>query len=69
VIGDNPYVVAVVVIALAAFLWMKLGRRRDSRRCPQCQRFALSLAGDDAFECQRCGTPLHRDPDGTVRRR
>ena len=70
VIGDNPYVIAVVVLARAAFLWHKLGRRRDPRLCPQCQSLTSALASDAVeFDCQRCGTPLVRDPSGTIRRR
>ena len=76
-IGDNPFVIVFIVVAIVAYFAMKLGRERDPRRCPQCRGFMLGLggtnAGNDAdatfVECQKCATELVRDPAGHLHRR
>lgn len=68
-LGDNPVVVAFVCFLLVGFLGPKLWRRRDPRRCPQCQGLALDLAGgSQQILCKRCGTELVRGPNGRLRR-
>ena len=69
-IGDNPVVIVAVVLAVAAFLYMRLSRGRDPRRCPQCNRLVVDLrsTGTD-ITCDHCGTELRRAADGTLTRR
>ena len=61
-IGDNPVVVVFMVLLIAGLLGPKLLRRRDPRRCPQCQGLAFDLrGGSKSIRCKRCGTHLERD--------
>jgi hypothetical protein len=73
-LGDDPIVIAVVVLFLGAFVAFKF-RRKDPRRCPQCQHLAFDLIGPKGpaapagLECRHCGTALARDSRGNLRRR
>ena len=81
-IGDSPIVAGFVLVFLLAFLASKGLRRKDPRRCPQCQSLGIELLADqrtDAepagfgrpreVECRRCGTPLVRDEGGRLHHR
>jgi len=69
-IGDNPVVIVLVVLALGLFAYTRLLRRRDPRRCPQCQRHVLDVraTGPDVV-CPHCATELRRAEDGSLQRR
>lgn len=68
-IGDNPIVVTVVLLGIAAYLYMRLSRQSDRRRCPACRTVALALVEPGTpFECRHCGTRLVAGTDGAIRR-
>ena len=69
-IGDDPVFIAVVVAALAGWMWVRFRRQSSDKRCPQCFTFVLGLAGSGGqpFECRRCATRLVREADGSIRR-
>jgi len=73
VIGDNPIVIGFVLVFIAALLASKGLRRKDPRRCPQCQAIGIELLGakgnDREVECRRCGTLLVRDDAGKLHHR
>ena len=69
-IGDNPIVIAIVVLGVLAYLYTKLARYRDPRRCPQCHRLVIDIrATGPEVTCGNCGTELRRSPDGVLTRR
>jgi len=75
VIGDSPIVAGFVLVFLVAFLASKGLRRKDPRRCPQCQALGIELLGAKTgdgtreVECRRCATPLVRDLAGKLHHR
>ena len=66
-LGDNLIVIVVVVVLLGTFMMVRL-RRRDPRRCPQCQHLGFDLSAPDLV-CGHCGTKLVRAANGKLRRR
>jgi len=66
-LGNNTVVIFVVVLILGTFVMVKF-RRKDPRRCPQCQHLGFDLAAQDLV-CGHCGTKLVREASGKLRRR
>ncbi|MEJ7602019.1 MAG: hypothetical protein WKG01_29250 [Kofleriaceae bacterium] len=66
-LGDNTLVIVVVVVLLGTFVIVKF-RRKDPRRCPQCQHLGFDLAQSE-LACGHCGTKLVRAENGKLRRR
>jgi uncharacterized paraquat-inducible protein A len=71
-LGDNPWVIGLVLFIVVGLLAPKVWRARDARRCPQCRGLAVDFASRSAagdVTCRRCGTELVRAHDGVLRRK